>query len=82
MISASRSNEGNGAPANRIVSTPGICGGEPRVAGTRIPVRMLATYRTQGSSDADLLRDFPSLNAEDLAAAWVYVDQNPDVMVE
>jgi uncharacterized protein (DUF433 family) len=67
-------------PDKRIVTTPEVCGGEPRIAGTRMPVRILAAYREQGSTDAELLRDFPYLKPEDLAAAWIFVDNNPDVM--
>jgi uncharacterized protein (DUF433 family) len=69
-------------PAGRVIATPGVCGGEPCIAGTRMPIRILATYREQGSTDAELLRDFPYLKSEDLAAAWVFVDNNPDVLTE
>ncbi len=56
-----------------IERTPGVCGGDPCIAGTRIPVRVLEEYRRLGSSEADLLRSFPSLRAEDLVNAWAYV---------
>ncbi len=56
-----------------IESTPGVCGGEPRVVRTRIPVWLLAQARRLGTSEADLLRCYPSLRAEDLANAWAYV---------
>lgn len=55
-----------------IVSTPGICGGAPRIAGTRIPVWTLVQYRQLGSSEADLLHAYPTLRSEDLANAWAY----------
>ncbi len=55
-----------------IERTPGVCGGEPRVAGTRIPVWVLVQYRKLGASDADLLRCYPTLQAEDLTNAWAY----------
>ena len=60
----------NGTPG--IVQTPGVSGGEPRVAGTRIPVWALVQYRKLGLSEADLLRAYPTLRAEDLANAWAY----------
>jgi uncharacterized protein (DUF433 family) len=68
--------------SERIVSTPDTCGGEPRIAGTRVLVRVLATYRQHGSSDDELLRDFPFLRSEDLAAAWAFVAIHPGVMSE
>lgn len=56
-----------------IESTPGVCGGEPRIAGTRIPVWTLEQARRLGASEADLLRDYPGLRAADLVNAWSYV---------
>ena len=56
-----------------IESTPGVCGGDPCIVRTRIPVRALEHYRRQGLSDADILRAYPSLRAEDLANAWAFV---------
>lgn len=55
-----------------IVSNPDICGGEPRIAGTRIPVWLLVQAKNLGMSDKDLLNSFPSLNLEDLENAWKY----------
>jgi uncharacterized protein (DUF433 family) len=56
-----------------IKKTPGVCGGDACVANTRIPVWVLEQARRLGMSDADLLRNYPTLRAEDLAKAWVYV---------
>lgn len=56
-----------------IESTPGVCGGEPCVVRTRIPVWVLEQSRRQGISEAELLRSYPTLRAEDLANAWAYV---------
>lgn len=55
-----------------IESEPGICGGEARIVRTRIPVWVLVQARRLGTSEADLLRSYPSLRAEDLANAWAY----------
>ena len=44
-----------------IESTPDVCGGEPRIAGTRIPVWTLEQGRRLGASEAELLRDYPGL---------------------
>lgn len=56
-----------------IESNPNICGGEPCIVRTRIPVWLLEQAWRLGTSKADLLRAFPSLRAEDLANAWAYV---------
>src|SRR6266566_6499532 len=56
-----------------IESTPGVCGGEPCIVRTRIPVWLLEQARRLGTSEADLLTTYPSLNAEDLTNAWAYV---------
>jgi len=56
-----------------IESTPGVCGGEPCIVRTRIPVWVLEQSRRQGMSEAEILRSYPTLRAEDLANAWAYV---------
>jgi uncharacterized protein (DUF433 family) len=56
-----------------IDSTPGVCGGESCIVRTRIPVWVLEQARRLGTSEADLLRYYPTLRAEDLANAWAYV---------
>jgi uncharacterized protein (DUF433 family) len=55
-----------------IESLPGVSGGEPCIVRTRIPVWLLVQARHLGTSEADLLRAYPSLRAEDLANAWAY----------
>jgi uncharacterized protein (DUF433 family) len=55
-----------------IESRPGVCGGEPCIVRTRIPVWVLEQARRLGESEADLLRIYPTLRAEDLATAWAY----------
>jgi uncharacterized protein (DUF433 family) len=55
-----------------IESLPGVSGGEPCVVRTRIPVWVLVQARHLGTTEADLLRSYPSLRAEDLANAWAY----------
>jgi len=52
-----------------IEAAPGICGGEARIVRTRIPVWLLVQARRLGTSEADLLRAYPTLTADDLANA-------------
>ena len=55
-----------------------VCGGEPCVVRTRIPVWLLVQAKRLGTSEADLLRSYPSLRAEDLANAWAYARAHKD----
>jgi uncharacterized protein (DUF433 family) len=56
-----------------IDSTPEICGGEPCIVRTRIPIWALEQSRRLGISEDELLRSYPTLRAEDLVNAWAYV---------
>ncbi|HUG92332.1 MAG TPA: DUF433 domain-containing protein [Planctomycetaceae bacterium] len=56
-----------------ITTTPGVCGGDACIVRTRIPVWALEELRRQGVSEADILRSYPTLCAEDLVNAWAYV---------
>ena len=56
-----------------IECRPGVCGGEPCIVRTRIPIWILEQARRLGISEAELLRSYPTLRAEDLANAWAYV---------
>lgn len=55
-----------------IESDPHISGGEACIVRTRIPVWLLVQAKNLGTSEADLLRSYPVLRAEDLANAWGY----------
>ncbi len=55
-----------------IDSDPEVCGGEPRIVRTRIPVWVLVQGRRLGTSEADLLKSYPTLRAEDLTNAWAF----------
>ncbi|MCY3709709.1 MAG: DUF433 domain-containing protein [Caldilineaceae bacterium] len=61
-----------------IESRPGVLGGDPCIVRTRIPVWLLAQARILGSSEADILRAYPTLRAEDLTNAWAYYRANRD----
>lgn len=52
---------------------PGVCGGEPCIIRTRIPLWILERARQLGSSEADLLQAYPTLRAQDIVNAWAYV---------
>jgi len=61
-----------------IESTPGVSGGEPCIVRTRIPIWVLVQARKLGSREADILRSYPTLMAEDLINAWAYYRAHKD----
>ncbi|PIP07350.1 MAG: hypothetical protein CO012_11640 [Syntrophobacterales bacterium CG_4_8_14_3_um_filter_49_14] len=61
-----------------IESKPDVCGGEPCIVRTRIPVWILVQSRRLRISESDLLRSYPTLRAEDLANAWAYYRTHRD----
>ena len=65
-----------------IESRPGVSGGESCIARTRIPVWLLVPARQLGTTEADILRAYPGLGAEDLANAWAYYRAYPDEIDE
>jgi uncharacterized protein (DUF433 family) len=58
--------------------TQGICGGEPRIVRSRIPVWVLEQARRLGLSEAQILNVYQTLRAEDLVNAWAYVRSHRD----
>jgi len=59
-----------------IESNPQVCGGAACIVRTRIPVWILENARRQGVTEAELLQDYPTLTAQDLANAWAYVSSH------
>src|SRR5262245_10387594 len=54
-----------------IEKTPRVCGGEPRIAGTRIAVRTIVALHRSGRSRAELASDY-GLTADQVDAAMSY----------
>ena len=61
-----------------IESIPNVCGSEPCIARSRLPVWLLEQARRLGTSEAELLQAYPTLRAQDLANAWNYVRAHPE----
>ena len=55
-----------------IVRDSGICGGEPVIRGTRIPLRTVLASLAEGAAVAEILEDFPSLTPEGARAAIAF----------
>ena len=56
----------------RIILDPGILAGKPVVKGTRLAVEFVVDLLAQGWTEADLLRSYPGLTREDIAACLAY----------
>ena len=65
----------------RIVKTPDILHGRPRIEGIRVGVFTLgAAIREHGESVEDLLEEYPDLDREEIEAALDYYDDHPELM--
>ncbi len=56
-------------PTPAVVSNPGILGGTPVFAGTRVPLRILFEYLETGANLDLFLEEFPSVSRELAIAA-------------
>ena len=56
----------------RITTNPQQCGGQPCIRGMRIRVADILELDAAGLSSAQILVDYPDLEAEDLEAALRY----------
>jgi uncharacterized protein (DUF433 family) len=61
-----------------ISKTPGVCGGDACVEGTRLAVWMLVEARRAGCTDEEILQDYPGLNNERLSTAWAYAEAHSE----
>jgi uncharacterized protein (DUF433 family) len=59
----------------RISVDPGICHGKACLRGTRIMVSVVLDNLAAGLSVAEILRSYPSLQAEDITAAVAYATE-------
>ncbi len=55
-----------------IVSTPSVLRGKPRIKETRIPVSLILGYLAMGSNPEEIIREFPDLTKEEIAACLDY----------
>lgn len=56
----------------RVAVDPRIMRGKPVIRGTRIPVDLLVRMVAQRIPDAEILREYPRLQADDIKAALLY----------
>ncbi|MEM1095045.1 MAG: DUF433 domain-containing protein [Bacteroidota bacterium] len=56
----------------RIVTTPDVCGGKPRIAGRRITVQNIAIWHDRLGQSADEIASAYNLDLADIYAALAY----------
>ena len=56
----------------RIVLDPAILSGKPVIGGTRLSVDFIIGLMADGWAEADILRNYPGLAREDIAACLAY----------
>jgi uncharacterized protein (DUF433 family) len=59
-----------------IVSTPGVCGGRPRIADTRITVRNIVTWKMIGWTPEKIVSEYEHLSLAQVHAALAYYYAN------
>ncbi len=65
-----------------IVRKPGILGGRPTIAGTRVSVSQIAGYVANGYKAADIQKDFPHLTSAQIAAALRFLDDQANKEIQ
>lgn len=60
------------APDNLIVRDPRICGGEPIIRGTRVPLRTVLASLAEGAWIDEILADFPTLTEAQVRGVIAY----------
>lgn len=53
---------------SRITIDPAICNGKPTIRGKRITVQTILEFLAAGEDRAEILRQYPSLEPEDIDA--------------
>jgi len=56
----------------RITTSPEVCHGKPCIRGLRYPVEFILELSSGEMTEADILADYPDLEADDLRAAHAY----------
>lgn len=56
----------------RITIEPGKCGGRPCIRGLRIRVQDILDMLAAGTSEEEILHDYPYLERDDIRAAMAY----------
>jgi uncharacterized protein (DUF433 family) len=57
---------------DKIVVDSDVCGGRPRLKGTRLTVEFLLGLKTAGWTEQQILENYPHITADDLKAVFAY----------
>jgi uncharacterized protein (DUF433 family) len=57
---------------NRITVDPAVLVGKPVIKGTRLSVEFIVGLLAQGWSEAEILRNYPGIEREDILACLAY----------
>ncbi len=57
---------------DRITIDPAVCNGRPTIRGKRITVQTILEFLGAGESRSEILRQYPSLEPEDLDACLAF----------
>jgi uncharacterized protein (DUF433 family) len=60
----------------RITIIPGLCNGKPTIRGMRITVETVLGFLAAGDSTADILDEYPMLDAADIAACLAFASRS------
>jgi uncharacterized protein (DUF433 family) len=75
---ASTARRADEALLDRISTNPAVNGGRPGIRGTRMRVSDILDMLASGATNAEILADYPYLQADDIAAALAYAARASD----
>ncbi len=61
--------------SDRIIADPRVCGGQPIVKGTRIPVELVLEQLSYNLDPGELFAAYPRLTEDDVRACIAYARQ-------
>ena len=61
--------------AERITIDPDLCNGKPTIRGKRITVQTILEFLSAGDSPEDILKQYPSLEPEDIEASLKFASK-------
>ncbi|MCW1884797.1 DUF433 domain-containing protein [Luteolibacter flavescens] len=65
----------------RLQISPAVCHGKPVIRGTRVLVSTILGAMSGGDSLETILEDYPSITAEDVAAALEFASRLSDYQI-
>jgi uncharacterized protein (DUF433 family) len=57
---------------DHIARDPHVCGGQPVVRGTRVPLRVILAHLARGATAEDIVQEFPTVTADDVRAVIAF----------